>query len=172
MKPLSVRMTEAMVGKATYPYHDIDDNMDEWVKKAIEAARTPFIHVVPVLNEKNYAGWKFTITGDTVEDAIYLYDNLGKYLRKINQPFKIGTKKLITSASSEQKHKLLTIYVMKDTKVDYLLSDIKYYLKNYKCKAHLKWSEHVEGAIWKRVDRDEYGNYIPADPSKGPMMVK
>lgn len=29
MKPLSVRMTEAMIGKATYPYHDIDDNMDE-----------------------------------------------------------------------------------------------------------------------------------------------
>lgn len=28
MKPLSVRMSEAMVGKATYPYHDIDDNMD------------------------------------------------------------------------------------------------------------------------------------------------
>lgn len=22
------------------------------------------------------------------------------------------------------------------------------------------------------IDRDEYGNYIPADPSKGPMMVK
>lgn len=154
-----------MTPKNTYPYWNIDDFVDDHVKEMIEKGRYPFFQVVPVDNEKNYAGWKFTVTGNTVEDAIYLYNNVGKYLRKINVPFKIGTSRLIKSAKPEQAHKLLTIYIMKDTKVDYLLDDLKHYLKNYKCNYKLKYSEHVSGPIWKRHDRDEYGNYVPADPN-------
>lgn len=52
MKPLLVRMTEVMVGKATYPYHDIDDNMDEWVKKAIQAEKHRSFKLFPFLMKR------------------------------------------------------------------------------------------------------------------------
>lgn len=161
---LQQMLTEAL--KNTYPYSSFDDTQDEHVKDVILIGRVPFIQVVHVYPREQYAGWKFTITGNTVEDAIWLYDNLGKYLKSIKQPFKMGTHKLIKTADPEQAHKLMTIYIMKNTKVDYLLQDIKYYLKGYTCRYKLKYSEHVEGPIWKRHDTDENGNYIPADPNK------
>ena len=169
MKSIQEHLNESFT-KNTYPYADdvYDDYIDEYVKQEIVKGRMSFVQPVFMTNvsRKEYAGWKYTITGDTVDDALYLYDNLGKYLKRINQPFKMGTKKLIESSNKEQAHKLMTIYIMNNTNVDYLLDDIKKFLKNYKCTYRLKYSEHVEGPIWKRVDTDEYGDYIPADPNK------
>lgn len=162
-KSLQMMLNETIPSKNTYPYANIEmDYIDEVVHKIIDEGKMYFFQVVPVLDKYEYAGWKFTITGDTIEDAHWLYNNLGKYLRKINQPFKIGTKKLINCPDKEQAHKIVTIYIMNNTKVDYLLNDIKHYLKGYSCKYRLKYSEHIDGPIWKRHDRDENGNYVPS----------
>lgn len=150
----------------TYKRAIKDTHYDTFVKQQIIEGIVPFIQCVPVLNPKMYAGWKITIVGNSVDDALYLYDNLGKYLYDIHQPFKIGTKKLIRSKNKEQSHKLLTIYVMKLNDVEMLYDDICIFLRKYACGYKLKYSTHVVGPIWKRIDRDKDGNYIPANPNE------
>lgn len=151
--------------KDTYPYAGGYDNMDDYVENFIKKGTKYFIQPIG-LNKNEYAGWKYTIVGDNLEDALFLYNNVGKYLKKIDIPFKMGTKKLIECDDEEQSKKLMTIYIKKDTKFEYLLDDLKYYLKGYNPKAKLKWSEHVYGPIYKRKDTNENGEYIPANPNK------
>ena len=151
--------------KRKFVKHSIEeDDFDEQIIEMIGTTKVPFVNGVS-MNKKDYAGWKLTITGKNVADAIYLYKQLGLYLKRINQPFKMGTLKLITSGNKEQSVKLMTIYIKKNTKVDELVDDIKYYLKYYNDDSKLNHNEHLFGAVWKRTDIDEYGNYIPAQLS-------
>lgn len=157
MKNLSDVLNESLKITNGIPYIPIDD----YYIDSIKAGKRYFVQSMPV-NNKVYAGWKYTIVGSSVEDSIYLYKQLGKYLLNIGVPFKMGTKKLINSSNKEQSVKLMTIYILNTTKVGLLLDDIKHFLKNYRTNARLTKSEHIYGPIYKRVDRDEYGNYVSA----------
>lgn len=61
---------------------------------------------------------------------------------------------------------MYTIYVMKLNDVEMLYDDICIFLRKYACGYKLKYSTHVVGPIWKRIDRDKDGNYIPANPNE------
>lgn len=108
--------------------------------------------------------FKFTVVGKTLEDSLYLLNRLGKFLYNSGFSFKVGTKKLIDAKDSEQSYKLLTIYLPQNSNPELLYSDLKSLLKSYTGYKgiNLKYSVHLDGAIYYRVDKDLYGNYIPA----------
>lgn len=165
MKNIISKLNESVeTTKNKYKFVKTGYTLTEKDERIINIIKNGKINFIPLYNSKNkkYSGWKYTIVGDTVDDAVYLYEQIGIYLERIGCSYKIATIKQITSGNAEQSVKLITIYIYDNTNVDYLLDDLKYYLKNYKPKATLKKSEHVWGPIYKRVDTDEYGNYIPA----------
>lgn len=141
------------------------DFTDYELLKCIERYKNVRFFEPIYVNEKKYAGWKYTIVANNVEDAKWLYVQIGSYLRRIKVPFKVATIKQLKDPDREQAVKAITIYIQTDTNVDYLLDDLKHFLKDYKPNIKLKYSDHVWGPIWKRVDRDEFGNYIPANPN-------
>lgn len=135
----------------------------ENIDNEILSSSKPFINFI--LNNDKYMGWKFTIIGKTVEDSIDLVERLGQFLININVNFKVGTLNLIERNHPEQSKKLMTIYITENVNSDYLIEDIKYFLKGY--DGHigitLEKSELVFGPIFKRYDLNNNGNYIPAN---------
>lgn len=57
-----------------------------------------------------YQGWKLSIQGKTLDDAMYLYKSLIELLMVTKSSFKFGTQKLIDYKHPQQSTKLLTIY--------------------------------------------------------------
>lgn len=114
---------------------------------------------------QKYSGTKLTIVGESETDLLFLFDNLVPYLMNIdNIGMKIGTKKLLNN-TSQQKYKLLTIYLGTDFKtLEYLIDDIKYYLKNYGDKSHINLigSSLLDSPIWAVKDTFN-GKYQNAD---------
>lgn len=115
---------------------------------------------------QNYAGWKFTIVGKSIDDAVFLCEKLATFLLNIDVPFKVGTHRLVNCGDGEQQFKLMTIYIMKDTNAELLQEDINHFLRDYKGgeDIKLKWSTQINEYLYKRADIDENGQYIYADP--------
>lgn len=145
----------------------LDDHIDfitldgEYI---INNAKQNFASFSHFENRGKYAGYKFTIVGKTVEDALFLLEKIGSFCAKINIDFKVGTKTLIDKQIPEQSFKLLTIYLNENTNRLQLEDDIIYLLKGYKGYEgiELKYSESIVDGLYFRKDTDEYGNYIPA----------
>ena len=131
-------------------YHDLKDTQRYFINRQTNADTSD--------------GWKLSIQGKTIQDAMYLYDNLKYLLSALNLPFKVGTQKLIDK-NTEQSTKLMTIYIQNGYSV-YTIAEMFYNkIANYKGWYDIKTPtsyEHYAGAIFIRNDRNNKGNYIPA----------
>jgi hypothetical protein len=110
-------------------------------------------------------GWKLSIQGKTVQDAMFLYDALKGFLYYTKAPFKVGTQKLIDKKDPEQSTKLMTIYVPNGIDVKCYAELVYRLIPDYKGWQDIKVKrsyEHYAGGIFFRNDREESGEYIPA----------
>jgi len=115
-------------------------------------------------------GLKISIAGKKIEDVFEIYDRLYNWLLSKGITFKIATNKRVTIPNSEQSKKLLTIYVpneYSDEDFQNLLAEIETRLSGYKgwhdIKLPLNLYQVYSGGIQFRNDRDENGEYIPAN---------
>ena len=115
-------------------------------------------------------GLKISIAGKKIEDVFELYDRLFYWLKSKGITFKIATNKRVTIPNSEQSKKLLTIYVpneYSDEDFQNFLAEIENKLSGYKgwhdIKLPLNLYQVYSGGIQFRNDRDENGEYIPAN---------
>jgi len=110
-------------------------------------------------------GWKLSIQGKSVQDAMYLYDNLKGLLYHSKCSFKIGIQKLIDKKHPQQSTKLLTVYIPNGVDVKSFAELVYLNIIDYKggqdIKTHNSY-EHYANAIYFRNDRTEIGNYVPA----------
>lgn len=110
-------------------------------------------------------GWKLSIQGKTIQDALYLYENLRSLLYATKCSFKIGTQKLIDKKHPQQSTKLLTIYVPNGVDVKSFAELVYLNIPEYKGGQDIKCPrsyEHYANAIYFRNDRNADGIYIPA----------
>jgi hypothetical protein len=129
---------------------------------ALRTVNRPFISFHA--NANTSEGWKLSIQGKTVEDAIYLLDALKDFLFESNVPFKMGTQNLI-DRKSEQSTKLMTIYVPNGVDVKQLAEAVYSRTLDYKGWYDIKTKlgyQHYAGGVFFRNDRDVNGTYIPA----------
>ncbi len=109
-------------------------------------------------------GWKISVQGHTVEDAVELVERLGNLLSGTKVYFKVGTQRLI-DAKSEQSTKLLTIYLPKNVDTRSYCELVRINLEGYKGADDIEekrsYTKYAPG-IFYRNDRDVNGEYIPA----------
>lgn len=119
-----------------------------------------------------YKDWKYTLVGSSAEECKDLVERVGQFLINTEFSFKVATAKHIKTATPEQRVKCITIYLGETQDAELLLGDLKHLLKGYSTAAKLSNSVHVNGAIYKRKDRDEKGNYIPAKTQNEQYTMK
>lgn len=109
-------------------------------------------------------GWKISIQGKTVDDTVYLVENLLDLMVATKASFKFGTQMLI-NMGGEQSTKLLTIYIPNGVDAKSYAELVRINIPDYKGaegipdkKSYTKYSE----GIYYRNDRDSSGEYIPA----------
>lgn len=110
-------------------------------------------------------GWKLSIQGNTLEDAVYLYDRLVAFLAATNVSFKFGTKRLINCDTEEQRTKLLTVYIPNGVDPKSFAELVYLNIKDYEGGEDIvpkNLYTHYKNAIYFRNDRDEYGEYVSA----------
>lgn len=110
-------------------------------------------------------GWKLSIQGKTLDDAMYLYGNLSDFLLISKCSFKFGTKKLIECNVEEQRTKLLTIYIPNGVEPKSFAELVYLQIKDYEGGEDIipkNLYTHHKNAIYYRNDRDEYGEYVSA----------
>ena len=109
-------------------------------------------------------GWKISIQGKCVEDAVFLFNALDSFLRYNEIPFKVATKKRLSSGNVEQSRKAMTIYCPNNLDVSILAEDVYGLITSYKgwydVKTPTSYS-HYAGGLFIRNDRIN-GQYIPA----------
>ena len=109
-------------------------------------------------------GWKISIQGKCVEDAVFLFNALDSFLRSNGIPFKVATKKRLSSSNIEQSRKAMTIYCPNNLDVSLLSEDVYNLIVSYKgwydVKTPTSYS-HYAGGLFIRNDRVN-GQYIPA----------
>lgn len=112
-------------------------------------------------------GNKISIVGKTIKDVLDIYNRTHQWLDNKNIPYKIATRKRIEHSNYEQSKKIMTVYVPDDMDNFYLMLRLEYLLKGYTgwhdIKLPFKGYEHYSNGIFFRNDRDNYGNYIPAN---------
>lgn len=111
-------------------------------------------------------GWKLSIQGKTIEDALFLYNRLLPLLKASQASYKLGTAKLINGNHPQQKHKLLTVYIPNGVDAKSFAELCYLNINDYKGGQDIKQPdsyEHYAGAIYFRNDRNEDGQYIPAN---------
>jgi hypothetical protein len=109
-------------------------------------------------------GWKLSIQGKSIEDAVYLLDTLKDFLYEVNAPFKVGTQNLI-DRKSEQSTKLMTVYIPNGVDVMDFAEAVYSRILSYKGWYDVKSKDgyrHYAGGVFFRNDRDTNGVYIPA----------
>lgn len=112
-----------------------------------------------------YRGWKLSIQGRNLDDAIFLYERLSPLLLITKASFKFGTQKLYTCENEEQKTKVLTIYIPDGVTPESFAELVYLHIEDYKGGDGIECKEsytHYKNAIFYRNDRDENGKYIPA----------
>ena len=111
-------------------------------------------------------GWKLSIQGNTIDDAIYLYENLVALLWASKASFKFATQLLIDKKHPQQSHKILTVYIPNGVDAKSFAELVYLNIPNYKGGQDIKCPlsyEHYANAIYFRNDRNETGEYIPAN---------
>jgi hypothetical protein len=111
-------------------------------------------------------GWKLSIQGKTINDALFLYEKLKGLLFSTKCSFKIGTQKLIDKKHPQQSTKLLTIYVPNGVDAKSFAELVYLNILDYKGGQNINCPEsyeHYANAIYFRNDRDQNGNYIKAN---------
>lgn len=118
-------------------------------------------------------GWKLSIQGKSVSDAMVLYNSLSEYLFSNNIPFKVATQKRIRLSNKVQACKVMTIYIPNDVNRYELAESIYEHILHYKGWQNIRHIRHglvgyecYAAGIFMRNDRDVHGNYIPAQQSK------
>ena len=121
-------------------------------------------------NAKTDNGWKLSIQGKSVGDAITLYQKLNGFLFNNNIPFKIATQKRINLENKVQASKVMTIYIPNGLDRFEFAETIYSMITGYKGWNDISHIRHglvgyevYAAGIFMRNDRDEYGNYIPAN---------
>ncbi len=109
-------------------------------------------------------GWKVSVVGKSIEDAIFLFDKLHQWLYIKNIAHKIATVKRVEHYDYEQSKKLMTIYIPNGIDKMLFMLKLEILLKGYKgwygIKLPLTGYDHYSNGIFYRNDRDHYGNYI------------
>lgn len=113
-------------------------------------------------------GWKLSIQGKTLDDSVYLAENLIDLLFNKEASFKFGTQKLIDLKHPQQSTKLLTIYIPNKADPKVFSELVKNEILDYKGAEGINTPESYntyskELGIYYRNDRDEEGNYIAAN---------
>jgi hypothetical protein len=111
-------------------------------------------------------GWKLSLQGKNVIDALYLYNKLIPLLSETQTPYKIATENRFLHHHPEQSKKAMTIYVRDDHDVKDFAEKVYNLISDYDGHngvAHPTSYEHYKSAIYFRNDRDENGNYITAN---------
>jgi len=111
-------------------------------------------------------GWKLSIQGKTIDDAVFLHNRLLPLLKASQASYKLGTLKLINGEHPEQKHKLLTVYIPNGVEPKSFAELVYLNINDYKGGQDIKTPEsyeHYANAIYFRNDRNESGEYIPAN---------
>lgn len=107
-------------------------------------------------------GWKLSIQGRTIEDALYLYEHLYLLLGITKVYFKFATQQLIKLEHPQQSHKLLTIYIPNGVDAKSYAELVSINLPDYKGWYGIKplgYEEYKKG-IFFRNDRTEDGKYV------------
>ena len=136
---------------------------NEEFKKALEESPQYFVQhygTVPFSD-----GWKLSIQGKTLEDAVYLYDKLIPFLSVVGCSFKFATARLLTCDVEEQRTKLLTIYIPNKVTPESFAELVYLQIKDYEGGEDITPKNlytHYKNAIYFRNDRDEYGEYVSA----------
>lgn len=110
-------------------------------------------------------GWKLSIQGKTIDDAMYLYENLISFLLISKASFKFGTARLINCDKEEQRTKLLTIYIPNGVEATSFAELVYLHIKKYEGGEDIDVKEsytRYKNSIFYRNDRDANGEYIPA----------
>lgn len=126
----------------------------------------PFYFIMQRGDAEISDGWKLSIQGKTLDDAKFLYDNLIKFLMISKCSFKFGTKRLINCGHPQQSRKLLTIYIPNGVDVKSFAELVYLHIPDYTGGDKVPPPDsyaHYKNAIYYRNDRDEDGNYIPAN---------
>lgn len=114
-----------------------------------------------------YEGWKLSIQGKGIDDAVYLYEHLVPFLLISKASFKFGTQRLYTCDNEEQKTKVLTVYIPDGVDAKSFAELCYLHIKDYEggedIPAKVSYT-HYKNAIYYRNDRTEDGQYIPAKP--------
>jgi hypothetical protein len=134
------------------------------IKKLLETSNGYFIQHTGEAKVDN--GNKLSIQGKTINDAIELFVSLYQVLIDTKCSFKIGTQKLIDKKNPQQSTKLFTVYIPNDYNVKEFAEMLYLLIMNYKGGQDIKKPdgyEHYANAIYFRNDRNEYGEYIPAN---------
>lgn len=113
-------------------------------------------------------GWKLSIQGRTLDDVGYLAQKLFHLLGGSRASFKFGTQKLIDLKHPQQSTKLLTIYIPNNVDPKSFAELVRLNLLDYKGAKGIPKPESYnvyskEFGIYYRNDRDENGEYIPAN---------
>lgn len=113
-------------------------------------------------------GWKLSIQGKTLEDSQFLVKNLFGLLYATKASYKFGTQKLIDTKHPQQSTKLLTIYIPNNVDPKSFAELVRLNLLDYKGaeginipKSYQAYSKEL--GIYFRNDRNEHGEYIPAN---------
>lgn len=111
-------------------------------------------------------GWKLSIQGKTIKDAAFLYENLIALLWASKASFKFATQLLIDKKHPQQSYKILKVYIPNGVDVKSFAELVYLNIKDYKGGQDIKTPlsyEHYANAIFFRNDRNESGEYIPAN---------
>tara|TARA_R110000796_G_scaffold27712_2_gene76189 strand:+ start:1178 stop:1612 length:435 start_codon:yes stop_codon:yes gene_type:complete len=116
-------------------------------------------------------GWKLSIQGKTLDDSMYLYNELIGFLMITKCSFKFATKRLINYEFTDEKrkqqsNKLLTIYIPNGVDPKSFAELVYLHIEDYTGGDDVKHPdtyEHYKNAIYYRNDIDEEGNYIKAN---------
>ena len=111
-------------------------------------------------------GWKLSLQGKTVDDVIELATLLVPFLEQNELSFKLATQLLIDYKHPQQSHKLMTIYVPSTFDIKDIAETVYKLTKTYNGWHDIKTPEsyeHYAGCVNFRNDRDDTGNYIPAN---------
>jgi hypothetical protein len=117
----------------------------------------------------------FIKSTDKLDDVKNLIDMLFPYLMDEEIPFKFATKKRIESDNKEQSRKIFTIYNPTGNDFEKLVDKITELSKNYKGGESVpppSKYQKINPNVYVRNDRDDKGEYIPADISKYENVYK
>jgi hypothetical protein len=116
-------------------------------------------------------GWKLSIQGKTLNDSMYLYNNLINFLMVTKCHYKFGTKRLINYDFTDEKkrqqaNKLLTIYIPNGVDPKSFAELVYLHIEDYTGGNDVVTPDtytHYKNAIYYRNDRNENGEYISAN---------